>query len=358
MKAFVIVNSGLESLAQQEIQELVGAKGKIFPGLVLFEVKKKEELLKLMAFGQSFKRIALLIDQQKEVEKFNLDKSSLEWKEFFTAELSLKITVEQVKGNDNRLVISRQVMGKLFKFIEAKLKFTPKIELKKPDAEIIVVKAGEEFFLGLDLCGKELNARGYRVFPNQASFKGDLGYYFLRKSGFKAGEKLLIGYVKDGTLAIEAALLANKIIVNYNLNFSWYKFMGCKEVELKYEKVDPTLVYGFDESMQNIIAAKKNASIGKVRDLVQLSRYALDELELKYEAGEFDRIIVQITTKDEEKLNEIFYQVTPLLKSGGGLLLITRKGLDLSTPSKFKLVLEEEMQRGESYYKLWRMEKK
>ncbi|MEK6938076.1 MAG: hypothetical protein AABX04_03455 [Nanoarchaeota archaeon] len=358
MKAFLTVNFGLESLVQQEVQELVGAKGKIFPGLVLFEVKKKEELLKLINFGQSFKRIALLIDQQKEVEKFNLEKSSLEWKEFFTAELSLKINVEQVKGNDNRLGISRKVMGKLFNFIEAKLKFIPRIELKKPEAEILVVKSREEFFLGLDLCGKELNARGYRVFPNQASFKGDLGYYFLRKSGFKAGEKLLVGYVKDGTLAIEAALFANKLVVSNNLNFSWHKFPDLKELELKYEKSDSTLVYGFDESMQNIIAAKKNAAIGKVRDLVQLSRYALDELELKYEAEEFDRVIVQITTKDEEKLNEIFYQVTPLLKSGGSLLLITRKGLDISAPSKFKLSLEEEMQRGESYYKIWRMEKK
>ena len=48
---------------------------------------------------------------------------------------------------------------------------------------------------------------------------------------------------------------------------------------------------------------------------MRLSRYALDELELKYEAEEFDRVIVGYT-KDEEKLGKIFYQVTPLLKSG------------------------------------------
>lgn len=358
MKAFLTVNSGLESLAQQEVQELIGVKGKVFSGVVLFEVNKKEELLELVTFGQSFKRIALLLDEQKEVDQFSFEKVVFEWKEFFVPELSLKINVEQVKGNDNRLEISRKVMEKLFKFIKTKFKFIPRIELKKPEAEILVVKSGEEFFLGLDLCGKELNARAYRVFPNQASFKGDLGYYFLRKSGFKAGEKLLIGYVKDGTLAIEAALFANRLAVSNNLNLSWHKFPGLKELELRSEKVEATPIYGFDESMQNIIAAKKNAVIGKVKDFVLLSRYALDELELKYEAEEFDRIMVQITTKDEEKLNEIFYQVTPLLKSGGSLLLITRKGLDLSAPSKFKLSLEEEVQRGESYYKLWRMEKK
>lgn len=358
MKAFVTVNSGLEELALQEVQELIGVKGKVSPGIVLFEVKKKEDLLKLIVSGQSFKKVVLFIDQQKEVEKFYLEKSSIPWKDFFIPEISLKVTVEQVKGNDNRLEISRKVMGKLFGIIKEKFNFVPSIELKKPDAKVLIVKSGEEYLLGLDLCGKELNSRAYRVFPNQASFKGDLGYYFVRLSGFKKGEKLFVGYVKDGTLAIEAGLFSFELPVTSVAGLSWNKFPGTREIELKLEKVNSAQIYGFDESMQNIIAAKKNAAIAKVREQVQLSRYALDELELKYEEGQFDRAIVHITTKDEEKLNEIFYQVTPLIKSKGGLLLITRKGLDISAPSKFKLNWEKELQRGDSFYKLWLMEKK
>ena len=180
LKAFVTVNFGLEDLALQEVQELVSVKGKKYPGLILFNVTSKDDLLRLIKHGQSFKRVVLFLDQQKEVENFKLEKCVIEWNDFFTSELSLKITVEQVKGNDNRLQISRQVMGNLFKFIESKLKFTPAIELKRPDADVLVVKSEEEYFLGLDLCGKDLNSRAYRVFPNQASFKGDLGYYFVR----------------------------------------------------------------------------------------------------------------------------------------------------------------------------------
>jgi len=358
LKVFITVNSGLEELALQEVQELLGIKGKKDLGLILVEVKQKEDLLKLIIQGQTFKKVVLCIDQQKEIDLFQFEKVSWNWRDFLSPELSLKISVEQVKGNDNRLQIARKVMGKMFAFIETSLRFTPKIELKHPDAEILIVKGEEEYFLGLDLCGKELNSRAYRVFPNQASFKGDLAYYFVRLSEFKKGEKLLVGYVKDGTLAIEAALYTLGMPVSSKDNLSWNRFPGTRDLELNLEKKVAPLVYGFDESQQNITAAKKNAAIAKLREQVQLSRYALDELELKYEEGQFDRAIVQITTKDEEKLNEIFYQVTPLVKSGGSLLLITRKGLEISAPSKFKLKMETELQRGDSFYKLWLLEKK
>jgi len=358
MRSFLIVLSGQENLAAQEVEELVGVKAVSSEAVVEFEVQKKEDFLKLLQHGQSFRRILILIDKNKNVDKLDLEKKSFPWLEFISSELSLKVVIENVKGNDNRLILARKVMSKLFRLCEDKLKFTPNIEMKHPQAEIVLCRSGEEYLLGIDLGGKDLNSRSYRVFASQASFKGDLAYYFVRQSGFKPGDKLLVGFAKDGALAIEAGLFSAHSKVSETTELSWAKFPFSKNLEIKAGKSSNVKVAAFDESSQNTIAAKKNIALARLKEIVNFSRYSLDELDVKFSEEEFDRIIFQITTKDEEKLNEIFYQSSYLLKSKGTLLMITRKGLEISTPSKFKLVSEEEVQRGDSYYKLWLLEKR
>ncbi|MEK6809679.1 MAG: hypothetical protein AABY40_03320, partial [Nanoarchaeota archaeon] len=73
---------------------------------------------------------------------------------------------------------------------------------------------------------------------------------------------------------------------------------------------------------------------------------------------EFDQVMFQVTTKDEDKLNEIYHQVKYLLKPKGTLLLIGRESWTISVPSFCKLVSEEVLERGENKYKLWLMQKK
>ncbi|MEK6845614.1 MAG: hypothetical protein AABY26_02550, partial [Nanoarchaeota archaeon] len=130
MNAFLIINPSMEEVAKQELAELIKAKGIAQDVLVEFSVKKNEELLKLLSRGQSFRRVAVLLDKNGDIDELDFSTLKFPWAEFFSSEVSLKVTVENVKGNDVRLDISRKVMGKLFKTLESKLKFSPKIELK------------------------------------------------------------------------------------------------------------------------------------------------------------------------------------------------------------------------------------
>ena len=84
----------------------------------------------------------------------------------------------------------------------------------------------------------------------------------------------------------------------------------------------------------------------------------LDEMDVKFSENEFDKIIFQITNKDENKLNEIYYQTKYVLKSGGILLFIGRENWEPSISDTFKLVSEEKIQRGGSVYKTWLLKKK
>ena len=110
--------------------------------------------------------------------------------------------------------------------------------------------------------------------------------------------------------------------------------------------------------MQNIIAAKKNASLAGVKENLTIGKYALDELDVKFSAQELHYVCFFLTTKDEDKLNELYYQASYVLAQEGILFLITRKGLDLSFPSQFTLEQRTEFQKGDSVYATWLMRKK
>src|SRR3989338_2003365 len=357
MKLSAIVNPGLEELAKQELKEVLSLSGKVHPQVLEFEAAV-EQSLTLLLHGQSLRRIIISLGKYKDLDL--ADFKSINWNNFISSSCSsFKVEVENVKGIENRLALAKKVAGKIFAAVEIQ-KLPLAIELKKPDFLLLVYFNGEEYFVGIDLAGKELHSRDYRVFTHSASCKGDLGYYFVRKTGYNSHSKLLVGFVKDGVVAVEASLYANRMAVHsVRNNFSYQKlplFQGIQSQPL----AQPTSVSiaAVDERTQNITAARKNAQIAGVRNLINLQKITLDELSGAFHEQEFDQILFQVTTKDEEKLNEIYHQTKYLLKPKGTLLLIGRESWEISTPSYCKLVSEEVLERGENKYKLWLMQRK
>ncbi len=322
MKLFVLVNDGLEQTAGTEIKELTGSNPVFNNNVLEFEIDKTEKVLSFVNRVQSARRVLVSLGKYNDLD--SLDFSGFNFSDHLSSEMSFKVEIENVKGNDKRLSIAKQVAGKIYSNID----FKPKLEMKNPDILVVVYFNGKEYFIGFDKNVEELNSRKYRVFAHPGSFKGDLAYYFVRKSGFVTGKKLLVGFCKDGTMAIEAAL------------FSKQK------------------VFAFDPSRQNVTAAKKNSQLASVKDLVDIQKYALDELDVKFSENEFDCLIFQVTTKDENQLNELYYQANYVLKKKGTLLLIARPNWQVSVSDKFKLVSEEEIKKGESIHNVWLLEKK
>ncbi|MEK6809081.1 MAG: THUMP domain-containing protein, partial [Nanoarchaeota archaeon] len=201
MKFVAIVNPGMQELCQQEIKELIGVSGKAFPHTVEFDASLEQGLI-ILYHGQSPRRLIVSLGKYKNIDE--IDFNSVDWKNF-VSNSSFKVEVENVKGIENRLAFAKKVAGKVFASVE-KQKLALSIDLKKPDFLFLVYFNGKEYYLGIDVAGQELHSRAYRVFTHSASCKGDLGYYFARKTGYKAGNSMLIGFVKDGVIAIETAL--------------------------------------------------------------------------------------------------------------------------------------------------------
>jgi len=340
MNCFTLINSGLEHSAQQEISELKGQDISIQDNVIEFTVPNKEELLSLALRLQSVRRFLLTITKTKNLDK--LDFTQFNWSDYLNQEISLKIEVENVKGQENRIKITKKITEKLFPLLKEN-NILPKIDYKSPDVQIIVFYNNKDYFIGLDFFGQEINKRFYRLFPHSASFKGDLAYYFIRLTKFVSNKKLLIGFSRDGVLAIEAALFANKLFIQdfNNQESSFHKFHLFKEITFKKEKSKETKIFAFDESTHNLISARKNLSIAKIKDFVEFNKYSLDELDVKYNQNEFDHLIFHLTTKDEDKLNEIYYQANYILKKKGELLFISREHWEFSLSDKFSLIKKE-----------------
>ena len=123
-------------------------------------------------------------------------------------------------------------------------------------------------------------------------------------------------------------------------------------------KTKENIIYAFDESRQNVTAMRKNAAIAGVKNLVEVQKYELEELDVRYGEKNFDYAVFYITSKDERKINELYYQAAYVLKKGGVLGLIGRETWDLSISEKFKLVKKVELVRGEGRSGLWVLERK
>jgi 23S rRNA G2445 N2-methylase RlmL len=344
MKIYSLVTPGVEDTAKEEIEQLQGNDVILHNSLIEFSC---ENPLSMARFSQSSRRVVIAIGSYDSIKEIQFDCKSSLWKNISTK--SFKVEVENVKGQENRIDISREVIDILLpKMEEAGLE--PKIDVKNPEWNIIVFRSDDKYFVGIDLWG-ELNSREYRVFPHSASFKGDVAYNFVKKTKVSKDSTLLVGFGKDGTIAIEAALFLNNKPVNPGLS-SWDLF---PEVEVKESEVRK--VYGFDEGYRNIVASRKNAKIAGVYDITEFQKYSLVELDVKYSENQFDAVILHITTKDEDKINEIYYQMKYILKSGGYLLLIGRESWTPSVSDKFELVFNENFQKGDSVHKLMLLKK-
>jgi 23S rRNA G2445 N2-methylase RlmL len=352
MKFYAIVHPGMEELAQQEIKEIIGADSILGNCVIEFE-STKEEMIVILQRNQTFRRLLFSLDRNKVVDKLSFNFSV---PDFFIDGGSHAIDLEHIKGEEKRQEITKS-LGKSLHVLLDKAKIKSEVNFKEHDVPIVCHYTGEEYILGIDLAGFELHKRPFRVFAHSASFTGDIAYFLIRKTGFKAGEKFLAGFCKDGGLAIEAALYVNGKIVNKG-RLALLKFPLFRDLEIPISNQDKTVVFAFDDSMPNVTAAKKNVSIAGVKDLVEVSKYALDDLDVKYSQNFFDRVVFQLTTKDENNINEVYYQVKYILKSGGRLMLVTRKNFDLSISENFKLLEQEELQRGESSHVVWLLQKK
>ncbi len=365
MKSYILTTPGLEQLTAQDLQEQFSLHSKVSPQIVECDASP-QTLLQIATHLQTPRRILLALGKFNTPESITFTSLPFPLTDYFTNDTTFKTEVENLSGIDNRLALAKIVAGKLYNTFQS-INLNPKIDLKHPKILLVVFYSADQYFIGIDITGKELNSRPYRIFPHQSSFKGDLAYFFARQSRFQPyhqpNQKLLVGFAKDGSIGIEAALFASHTPLHDTTVFSFNYFPAWQSLSLSQTTPQipssfPRIISLFDETTQNITAIRKNSYLAKVNKFLHISKHSLDELDTKYDPQSFDTILFHITSKDEEKINDLYYGLDYILKPNGTVLIICRPSWDLPLSSKFTLLEQKDIVKGDSTYRTWLLQKK
>lgn len=198
-----------------------------------------------------------------------------------------------------------------------------KVDLDNPDNIFVPFKA-DKLVLGLALTHKEMRKREYRVFTSNTSLRPTIAASVLRLAGYTGKEKLLLPYENDGTLAIEAALMAtNKSPFAYEGVGEVLKAEPEPEQEATIDVAVPTVPY--------LKAIQKNAKIAGVHKSINVTKAELDWLDTKYEEHSKEIVVANLPAsskrrkeEDTKKIaQELAYQARYVLK--GTLAILTLK---------------------------------
>jgi putative N6-adenine-specific DNA methylase len=152
----------------------------------------------------------------------------------------------------------------------------PSVDSKNPDILINLHISNEICTISLDSSGESLHKRGYRLDQNEAPMSEVLAAGLIRLSGWDRKSNLIDPMCGSGTIAIEAAMLANGIYpgsVRKNFAFrNWPTFKPelFKQVEIEAQPdiQTPVRISASDILRRNIDIASKNADEAGVGSLI------------------------------------------------------------------------------------------
>ncbi len=315
MKGLVITYKGIEETAAIEIKELIKAHCIIEEGCIIFDFKKLSELFLLYFKSQSADRIMLLSGSFQFEERKDLFNKlgifinkDISKNRFFQIPMNFKVECIRIGKHDFK---SFGVEDKSREFIAQNTthNITQKTYSDIPDNTTDIVYLiyiiENKCYIGIDFVGFDLYKRKYKVFAHPDSLRATIAYTLVRESGFRKNDIMVDPFLRDGVLAIEAAI--------YSFRYS-------------FRLVKTPKIHCFTKSIKWLENSKKNATYAGVESMINFNKIEIDRMELKFDEESVDRIITYpLISKRlplEDIYNEFFYQSFHILKKRGTLALI------------------------------------
>ncbi len=391
IKALAICDKGIERVVQIELAELIKVKTnvKINERAVLFSPKSYDDLLKFCYLTQSSERILLLFDKVmfKDYDDLlnnlikSLKKNKSVLKHWFKKDTKFKVECKRIGKHDfGSHMIEKEFGSEVFDTLEKIFSVEPKVDLDSPELIMHVFINNAQAYYGIDLIGKDVSKRQYRIFAHAADINSCIAFSISKLAGYSKNKALLDPFCKAGSICIEAALGVNKISINkYSKEFSFKKLIMFKNKDWDdfFRKIDSKAastklsIKGYDYLLKNIVSARKNAKLAGVDKLLEFSKTELEWLDTKLNKGEIDVIASKIpcvSKHNSEKIikkiyKEFLYQAEFVLKKKAMIGVLTEHTDLLKQMIKemkrqlFKVVEESEIWAGQQRYEFVLIEK-
>ena len=371
MKGLVITNYGFEEECSKEIVRITKKATNCEKTAVIFETDDVSDFIKVVYTSQSAIKVLCLLgsftfksekDILDGVKKINFDDQFDDDQKFMV----------RVKRNTSIIESAKNLEAEIGEIIKGEA------DLKNPDIEFYCYFYENTAYIGIDMSFIDLSKRDYKVFCGSNSLKSTICFSMLSLAGYDPKKTILDPFSSDGTFGIEAAFFATKKPVQfYNREkFGFHRLNLFKGIDIvkcfdeldKLQKEIPLHIFISDYVMKGVVAARKNAKIAGVLDMINFSRVDMDWLDIKYGKNSTDIIIgrppVQssgVSKNHAEKFYTSFFKrAHQILKESGKIVFIVvheKLILDYAIVAGFKVDKTLDTKQGDMDLKVLVMSK-
>jgi putative N6-adenine-specific DNA methylase len=270
--------AGLEEILAQELIEIGADEVQIGRRSVYFSGDQKL-LYKANYCLRTALKILVPIDSYKIFSADDLYQrgKNFKWEELFGLQQTFAIqsTVFTDLFN-NSMFASQKLKDAIVDRFRYKFGERPSVDPKNPDIKINLHISNNYCTISLDSSGESLHKRGYRMDQNEAPMSEVLAAGLIRLSQWDGKRDFVDPMCGSGTIAIEAAMLANGIYpgaIRKNYTFKNWNNFNAKlfeqvEEETKPVGITPVRIAASDILRRNIDIAFRNAEAAKVGQLI------------------------------------------------------------------------------------------
>ncbi len=369
MDGLAITNKEFELFTEEEIKTLIPKSKTHIKDSAVFFTGEKRDLMKLAYKAQSVKRIIIYL---ADFEFGSLDdieeKSKIDYSKYISSDDKFRVNCETVDCSISSQDIERAV-GKNVPFA---------VDLKNPDKSIFCYVFKNHCYIGLDISGKDLSKRYYKIFSDAGSIKGTLAYFLLRIAGYSGKEILLDPFSGSGTIPIEAAYMSSGLSLNYyckdDLFFAKFdvfrdltdNFFKEEDADTKEPPKSPN-IFAYDNQLSKVNSVKKNAKIAGLSKFISLGRGEVDWIDTKFEENSVDYVVSNPPRwnkfndkKNTKMFEQFFHRIKPVVKKSGVIALLTNseKVVKIAADKGFFLKNKKSFSIGNNIYHILVFNKK
>jgi len=266
--------AGLEEILAQELIEIGADEVQIGRRSVYFSGDLKM-LYKANYCLRTALKILLPIDSYKIYSADDLYQrgKNFKWEELFG--LKQTFAIQSTVFTDlfnNSMYASQKLKDAIVDRFRYKFGERPSVDAKNPDIKINLHISNNYCTISMDSSGESLHKRGYRIDQNEAPMSEVLAAGLIRLSQWDRKSDFVEPMCGSGTIAIEAAMLANGIYpgaIRKNFTFrNWTNYnadlFNQVEEESQPVNITPVKIAASDISRRNIDIAYKNAEAAGV----------------------------------------------------------------------------------------------
>jgi len=270
--------AGLEEILARELIEIGADEVQIGRRCVYFSGDLKL-LYKANYCLRTALRILLPIDAYKIYSADDLYQrgKNFKWEELF--DMNQTFAIQSTVFTDlfnNSMYASLKLKDAIVDRFRYKFGERPSVDSKNPDIRINLHISNEYCTISLDSSGESLHKRGYRLDQNEAPMSEVLAAGLIRLSEWDQKSDFIDPMCGSGTIAIEAAMLANGLYpgsIRKDYCFRKWKNYNAElfqqvEEEMKSVGITPVKISASDISRFNIDIAYKNAEAAGVLPLI------------------------------------------------------------------------------------------